>query len=149
MQRVGADSQTLNHLPLLGLLVVYESLSTVYPYLPPLFGFFMALLVAEGTKKHMLWVLAYFLFLEADRSYMIFSSWIFMVLFFKFLVPVLKDNIVCVRCINVLTVVLAYVGYYLFLEVGGFLMGVGFHSPDYLFVAYYILVELVLAVFFL
>ena len=97
MQRVGTDSQTLSHLPLLGLLVVYESLSTVYPYLPPLFGFFMALLVAEGTKKHMLWVLAYFLFLEFV----------------------------------------------------GFLMGVGFHSPDYLFVAYYILVEIVLAVFFL
>ena len=149
MQRVGTAPHPVNHLPLLALLVGYEALSTLYPYLPPLFGFLMALLVAEGTRKHLFWVFAYFLFMEADRSYLIFSSWIFTVLFFKFVVPVMKDNIVCVRCINVLTVALAYVGYSLFLAFGAFLLGMEHHDPQYLFMAYYILVEIVLAVFFL
>jgi hypothetical protein len=117
MQRVGTDSRTLiRYLLLLIPLVIYESLSTVYYLLPPLFGVMTALLVAHRAERYLPLVLIYLLFFEADHGLFVFSSWIFLLLFFRFVLPVLEENLICRPCILALSVILSYLGYALFMS---------------------------------
>lgn len=150
MQRNSSDSRSLaKDLLWLVPLVVYESLATIYYLLPPLFGFLIALLVVNNASRFLPLVLIYFLFFEADHSFFVFSSWVYLFLFFRVLLPVMQDYIICKRCILVLSVVLGYVGYFLF--VSGIYMLVGATPLDWsvYLLLFYIVVESILVVFFL
>lgn len=130
-------------------LVIYGSLSTIYFLLPPLFGLFTAMLVINKAERYLPLVLAYFLFFEADHGFFLLSSWIFLFLFFRFVVPVMEDNLICRPCIVVLSVALAYGGLFLFLSLIGFLLGLEPLSWSWLLLIFFVVIESVLAVVFL
>lgn len=130
-------------------LVVYESLGTIYYLLPPLFGFFIALLIQNRQSRYVPLVMIYFLFMEADHSLFLFSSWIFLLIFFKLILPFMEEYIVCKRCILVLGVVFGYLGYFFFINSIYFLVGVNTLDWTIWLLIFYIVVESVLVVFFL
>lgn len=150
MQRIGTDTKSLAR-DLLWLipLVVYEALGTIHFLLPPLLGFFTALLVINKAERYLPLVLAYLLFFEADHGFFLASSWIFLFLFFRFIVPILEDNLICRPCIIVLSVVLGYAGFYLFVTLIHFLLGLDPLVWDWLLLVYFIVVEALLAVMLL
>lgn len=141
MQRIGTDTRSLESVVWFVGLVVYESLSTLHAYLPPLFGLVLAYLYAKQDEKSFMFVFAYLLFYEADHSHIIFSTWLFAWLFLKFIMPLAEENIVCKRCLHVLGIVVAYFGFYLFTLVFNFLLGIQDESFEYLLLIYYIVVE--------
>jgi len=141
MQRIGFDHHAIGAFGFLVFLVVYESLSTLYLFLPPLFGFLLAMLVKNRLGNFLFTVLIYFLFFEADRDYFIFSTWVYLLFFYRVLMPLIEDNLVCQKCILVMSVVVGYIGYFLFLNLVYFLVGADIYAMEYYLIGYYILIE--------
>ena len=141
MQRIGTDHRPVETAFWFVLLIVYESLSTIYALLPPLFGLVMAYLYTRQDERTYFLVFAYLLFYEANHSHVIFSTWLFAWLFLKFIMPLVEENIVCKRCLHVLAIVISYLGYYLLTELFNFLLGIPDEGMSHLMLFYYILVE--------
>lgn len=150
MQRNSTDSKSLNR-DLLWLipLIIYESLGTIYYLLPPLFGLFVALLIKTKTERYLPLVMIYFLFIEADHSLFMFSSWIYLFFFFKVVLPLMQDYIICKKCILVLGVTLGYFGYFVFINSVYLLLGASMMEWNFYLLAFYVVVESILAVFLL
>ncbi len=150
MQRVSTDSRTLiRYLLLLIPLVIYEALSTIYLLLPPLLGVMIALLVAHRAQRYLPLVLIYLLFFEADHGLFVFSTWIFVLLFFRFVLPVLEENLACRPCILVLSVALGYIGYYLFMSLIWLVFGLDGLDWNWWLLLYFIAIEMVIVVLLL
>lgn len=98
--------------------IAYESLSSIYLFLPPMFGVLLLLFIDTLNKNNTLGVLLVsisMIVFEAQMGYPLFSSIIYFSFVYKFIVPRLKKNFACVSCINISLVLLAYVGYYFFI----------------------------------
>jgi len=131
------------------LFIAYEAMSTIYPYLPPLFGVMLTLLLLRPEEKVYFFVLPYLLFFEADHGYLIFSTWAFAFLFLRFIMPTIQEKIICVRCIHVIAVAIAYSGYYAFAALGDFIIHNGTLDVNYWMILFYIAIESILALIFL
>ncbi|MGP1561959.1 MAG: hypothetical protein ACTTIC_07730 [Helicobacteraceae bacterium] len=129
-------------------IIFFGLIATVYPFLPPLFGFMMALLVATD-KKYFIPILIFLLFFEAQHNLVIFSSWFFVYFYRRFVLSILNHLLVCRVCIISLTVVLSYLLYYFFNYVFYFILGEGFIGIDWSILLSYIAAEVVLAVLFI
>lgn len=146
MQRNSADYQTLTGviLPFAGLFI-YGSVVTMFPYLPPLFGFLIALMVATRSK-YLVPVLIYFIIFESEHNLFIFSTWIFLYFFMKFILPILEENLACRKCILALCVILGYLVFYLMMFIFYFLLGQHFFNIDPFLLTLYIFLEIIIAV---
>lgn len=150
MQRDSSDIRSiLKDLLWIIPLVIYESIGTIYYLLPPLFGFFVALLIYNKQERYLLLVLLYCLFIEADRSVFIFSSWIFLFLFFRLLLPLIEDYIISKRAVLIFGVAFGYLGFYLFVNSIHFLVGAPILEWNMLLLLFYILIESIMVVFLL
>ncbi len=125
------------------LFIVYESLSSIYLFLPPLFGVLFVLLVNALNKNDnvtFLFVSFCLLIFEVDKGYAIFSSIVYLLFVYKFILPRIIQNFSCYSCIKISYVVLAYIGFYLFnlLLANIFLLPI----PDIsYYIVYYIVIE--------
>lgn len=117
LQRNIADKKYIKLVVPAAVLLAYEALSTLNPYLPPLFGVLMAALYFVRQRELTIFALAFLLIFEADRGYYLFSSWLFMLIYVYYLLPFVAKFLDCSRCIAVLSVLLAYPLYFLFLSV--------------------------------
>ena len=99
------------------LYLVYESLSTIYLMLPPLFGvlffYFIRSLNKQDTSLLLLVVLLSLVY-EADKGYLFLSSLVYFSFVYKFILPKLEQVIECKRCLHLIYMVLAYIGFWLF-----------------------------------
>lgn len=125
------------------LYIIYEGLSTIYLFLPPLFGVLFVLLVYALNKEDTLSILLItfcLVIFEADKGYILFSSIIYFILAYKFILPKIIQGSNCTSCINMSSVILAYIGFYLFnaLLANIFLLEVPGISY---YVIYYIIIE--------
>ena len=141
MQRIRTDYRPLETVFWFGALIIYESLCTLYAYLPPMFGLVLAYLYVKDDEKTYFFVFAYLLFFEANHSHIIFSTWLYAWIFMKFIMPLAEENIVCKRCLHVLAIFVAYIGFYFFTQIFNFLLGIQGESFEYLIFLYYIVVE--------
>lgn len=99
------------------LYIIYESLSTIYSFLPPLFGVLFILFVHAVRKEDTLSVILISLCLvifEADKGYILFTSIIYFIFAYKFILPKIIQGSNCVSCIKMSYILLAYLGFYLF-----------------------------------
>jgi len=99
------------------LYLVYESLSTIYLFLPPLFGVLFFYFIRALDKQDislLLLIVALSLVYEADKGYLMLSSLVFFSFTYKFINPKLEQFIECRRCLDLIYIVMAYVGYWLF-----------------------------------
>lgn len=102
---------------LLALYLFYESLSTIYLFLPPLFGVLFFYFIRALDKQNistLLLVTAMLLLYEADRGYLMFSSLFYFAFVYRFILPKLKQIIECKPCQLFIYLIFAYIGFWLF-----------------------------------
>ncbi len=114
MQRNRAYQNTLIPIWSLPLFLVYESLSSLYLLLPPLLGLLFVLMMEayerEDTRSLFV-IIAMLVIFEAEKGYLFLSTFLYFVLLYRLLIPLLKQYIVCESCLRMFYVILAYVGY--------------------------------------
>ncbi len=117
LQRNISDKKYIRLVVPAAILLAYEALSTLNPYLPPFFGVLMAALYFVRQRELMFFALAFLLIFEADRGYYLFSSWLFMFIYVYYLLPFVAKFLDCRRCMAVLSALLAYPLYFFFLSI--------------------------------
>ena len=107
---------------LTGLLVaiifgLYQSLSSIYLLLPPLFGvlffYFINALEKENLPKLVL-IIGLLLIFEAEKDFLLFSSLVYFTFIYRFVIPRLRMMISCKLCLKSMLIVLAYPGFILY-----------------------------------
>ncbi len=125
------------------LYLLYESLSTVYLFLPPLFGILFFYFIRSLDKQDislLFTVVVLLLVYEADKGYLFFSSLVYFSFIYKFLLPKLQQVIECSRCLHFIYIVLAYIGFWLFSLLLQQMLVLEFSTIDW-YVLWYILFE--------
>jgi len=125
------------------LFIIYEALSSIYLFLPPLFGVLFVLLVYALDKDDTISVLliAFCLVVfEADKGYVLFSSIIYLLLTYKFILPKLIQNANCASCIKIAYVTIAYLGFYLVNALFANIFLLPMPEINY-YIVYYIVIE--------
>ncbi|MEA1919903.1 MAG: hypothetical protein U9N52_08700 [Campylobacterota bacterium] len=143
MQRSLTHQIHINPIIILPLFLFYESLSSIYLLMPPLLGliFYLFMQTRETENIKALFVIAIMLIIyEAEKGYLFLSTLFYFTLLYQFVVPYLKQNIVCKACLRVIFISLVYLGYYLFLLLFSQIFLFEMPSID-LYVFYYIVIE--------
>ena len=123
--------------------LIYESLSSIYLFLPPMFAVLFVLYSKAMDKQDFvsLIILAFCLMVyEADKGYLLFSTIIYFTLVNNFVMPKITKSFNCNSCIKFLYVVITYIGYYLFLVLISNIFLLETPSIDY-YIVYYIVIE--------
>ncbi len=143
MQRSISNKNTLVTFIFVILFFAYTALSSIYLYLPPLlavlFIFFSKALKNEDILYFSLVVFCLVVF-EAENGYVLFSSVIYFSLIYRYVMPKIVKNSSCNACIKLLTVILIYVGFFLFNVLLANIFLLPMPSINY-YVIYYILIE--------
>jgi len=143
MQRSISHYNPLELLLLVALFVVYSSLSSIYPILPPLFAvlfLFFAKALEQHNYVYVVFVSVCLVTFEINNGYILFSSIIYLYLIYKFILPQISQNFSCKSCMNISYVLFSYFGYFLFLTLlsNVFLL----ESPNInYYIVYYIVIE--------
>jgi hypothetical protein len=143
MQRSLSNQISIDLIILIPLFLLYESLSSIYLFMPPLFGVIFYFYTEEKNLNDIKILLFYALILiiyEAEKSYLFLSTFFYFTLVYIFIIPYLKQNIVCKSCLKLLYIVIAYIGYYFFMLLLAHMFLLQLPSID-MHVLYYILVE--------
>jgi hypothetical protein len=123
LQRNIADKNYIKLSFVSAFFVLYLMLSTLNPYLPPLFGVLIVAAHMVRKKEFMWFALLYLIIFEMDRGYYLFSSWLFMFFYIYYLIPFVSNFLDCKRCIAALAAFCAYPLYYVFLNmIDGFFL---------------------------
>jgi len=143
MQRSITNKKPVESILYIILYAIYLSLSSIYLFLPPLFGV-LFVLFARALKNEdtisILFISFCLVLFEADKSYMLFSSIIYFTLIYKFLMPKITQNFSCVSCIRFSYILLAYIGFYLFSTLLSNIFLIPMPSINY-YIVFYIVIE--------
>lgn len=123
--------------------VVYSSIATIYPFIPPFFAILYVLFLRALEKEDFITLVAVsfcLLIYEANNGYILFSSLVYFYLLYKLVMPKLYINFSCNNCIKVSYIVLSYLGYFLFLSLLGNIFLLPLPNIDY-YIIYYIIIE--------
>lgn len=149
MQRSFSYQNVINRLLLVGLFVVYISLSSVYLLLPPLLAI-LFYAYYDALSKHDLFgliiVSLMLLVFEAEKGFWVGSTIIFFTLLSHYLIPKLEQLIQCRICMAGIVVVLGYLGYWLFMLIADSVLLLSPPMIDWHIGLYMIIEFLVLAV---
>ena len=125
------------------LFIIYESLSSIYLFLPPLLAVLFVLFAnafkREDTVAIILISFCLVVF-ESEKGYILFSSIIYFLLIYKFVIPKLVQSFSCNSCVRIIYVVLAYIGFFIFSILISEIFMFPMPSINY-YVIYYILIE--------
>ncbi len=147
MQRNITYQRDLKYFFLLIVVLVYEAISTIYSYLPPLFGFMFVIFLnslKDDSKFLVFTTIIYLLFFEANRDFLIFSSILFFVISIYYIEPILKKIIKCNKCLIPILITWIYMGYSVFINASYFILSI--EEPVFNFlIFYYIIIETLFA----
>ena len=143
MQRSISNQNSLSPFFYVALFVLYEGLSSIYLFLPPLLGVLFFLFIRAFKKEDLLSIILVvfsILVFESENGYLLFSTVIFFALTLKFILPKIEQNFNCSVCVKVSIVLLAYIGFYFFSSILASIFLLPMPSIDY-YVIYYIVIE--------
>ncbi len=123
--------------------VLYESLSSIYLFLPPLLGVLFFLFINALKHDNSLYaflVIFCLIVFESEKGYNLFSAVIYFALVYKYILPRLEQNFSCSPCVKISIVLLAYVGFYFFGLMLSSIFLITMPSINY-YVIYYIIIE--------
>ncbi len=143
MQRSITHQKPLEVFSYIVLFIVYESLSSIYLFLPPLLAVLFVLLSKAFKRDDSIAIILIsfcLVLFEAEKGYLLFSSIIYFLIIYRFIMPKLRQNFSCAACIKISYILLAYIGYFLFslLIANVFLLPIP--SISY-YIVYYIVIE--------
>lgn len=123
--------------------LIYTALSGVYLFFPPLlailFIFFSKALKQEDPVSFFLILFCLLLF-EAENGYALFSTIIYFAFIYRYVIPKITQNLGCAECIKLLTVILIYVGFFIFHSILSNIFLLPTPTINY-YIIYYIAVE--------
>jgi len=149
MQRNLAYKTNLAKFWLLLLFLVFENLNSINYAVPPLFGlsFILFYYAAQNERYDMFIPLSIYLVLfEADKGFILFSSIVFFLLIYKFVIYRIRIVIHCEYCLEIIYIALAYVGYWVFSLILHQIFWLDFIVFDW-HIVYYIIIESLLVWF--
>jgi hypothetical protein len=117
MQRSITDQKPLTPIIYTALFVVYISLSSIYLFLPPMFGVLFVIFskVLKDENSLGIFLVSFCLLVfESEKGYTLFTSVIYFIILYRFIIPKLQQNFSCISCIKFLSIVFVYIGFYLF-----------------------------------
>ena len=126
--------------------VLYSSLATIYSFLPPLFSvlFLLFARALESKNAPFLVIISFCLVIfEANNAYPLFSSIIYFYIVYKFILPRVQQNFSCKTCVKFFYVLMAYLGYFLFMSLVSRIFLQAFPEFNY-YIVYYIVIEFLL-----
>jgi len=143
MQRSISYQKPLAPFVYTALFVVYISLSSIYLFLPPMFGV-LFVLFSKALKKQnsiLIFLTSFSLLVfEAEKGYTLFTSIIYFIILYKFVIPKVQQSLSCVSCIKFLSVVFVYVGFYFFTLLLSSIFMLPIPNITY-YIIYYIVIE--------
>ena len=125
------------------LFVLYDSLGSMNPFFPPLLAVLYILFIKALDKKDLislLFVVICLIVFEVNYGYMLFSSVIYFYILYKIIMPKIAQNSSCSVCIRMFSVILVYLGYFLFLTLLANVFLLPQPSLNY-YIVYYIVIE--------
>ncbi len=143
MQRSISNQRTLTPFVYAIIFMVYIGLSSIYLFLPPLLSVLYILFskyLKEDDTLNLAIVSFCLIIFEAEKSYLLFSSIIYFILIYRFFIPKLKQSIGCKSCVKFITVIIVYVGFYMFSMLLSNVFLFPLPNIDY-YVIYYIIIE--------
>lgn len=123
--------------------ILYESLSSIYPFLPPLFALLFVLFSKALDKNDgisILFISFCLIIFEANFGYIFFSTIAYFYVIYKFVMPKIEQNFSCTFCVNISYVLFAYIGYFLFLTLLSNIFLLETPNINY-YTIYYIVIE--------
>jgi hypothetical protein len=132
------------------LAVIYESLSTIYSFLPPLFGLTILALFYRPKESTFYLLLFYLLLFESDHMLITLSTLLFAWIIIKIIMPFIEEIIACKICLHTISIALSYFGFFMLSSLFSFIWGIntGMHY-DYLALLYFVVVETLFSVILL
>jgi len=147
MQRSITNQKSLAPLIYTALFVVYISLSSIYLFLPPMLGVLFVLFsksLKDENSLSIFLILFCLLIFESEKGYILFTSIIYFIILYKFIIPKLQQNFSCIFCIKFLSILLVYVGFYLFCLILSNIFLLPLPNITY-YIIYYIVIEFLIA----
>ena len=123
--------------------ILYSSLGSIYPFLPPLFSVLFVLFsraLNRGDSMAVFLISFCLLIFEANYEYLLFSSIIYFYIQHKFIMPKIVQNFSCNVCIKISYVLFTYLGYFAFLTLVSNIFLLEAPEINY-YVVYYIVIE--------
>ena len=151
LQRDSSYQKNIKLIALFVLLVIYESLTSIYPFLSPLFGLlFLYALEINDIKRNINKILL-FLFIvlyEIDKDFVLFSFFLFLYFSKRYIIAFIDIYIFSKILKTTIFVAYAYFGYYLLNLLLSFIFDVFTPSIgiEYLF---YIIIDIILSLILL
>jgi len=143
MQRSITNQKSLTPFVYVALFAIYIGLSSIYLFLPPLLAVLFILFSKALKRKDAIGIFLISLCLvifESEKSYILFSTIIYFTLIYKFVMPKIVQSFSCNSCIKISSVLLAYVGFYLFMLLLSNIFLLPTPSINY-YIVYYIVIE--------
>jgi len=143
MQRSISNQKPLTLFTYIVLFTGYSSLSSIYPYLPPMLSVLFFMFTKALDRNEIVYIVVISLLLtifEANFGYLLFSSIIYFYIIYRFFMPKIVQNFSCPLCVKISYVLLAYVGYFLFLTLISSIFLLPMPSINY-YIVYYIVIE--------
>ena len=143
MQRSISDKNSLVPFIYVGIFLVYSALSGIYLFLPPFLAVLFVLFSRALKNEDVLFIALVSLCLvifEAQNGYVLFSTIIYFSIIYKYIIPKLSKNFGCVNCIRISTVLLVYIGFFVFNSVLASVFLLPEPSINY-YILYYIIIE--------
>jgi len=143
MQRSITYPFYIKAIPLFILYLVYESLSSIYLFLPPLFGVLFFYFIRSLNRQDiglLLFVSLLSIVYEADKGYLFLSSLVYFSFVYKFILPRIEQVMHCRPCLHFTYALFAYIGFWLFSLLLQQMFWLEFSSIDW-HILWYILFE--------
>jgi len=143
MQRSISSQKPLTPFVYVALFVLYESLSSIYLFLPPFLGVLFFLFIDAFRREDLLSIILVvfsILVYESEKGYLLFSAIIYFALVLKYILPKIEQNLNCKVCTKASIILLAYLGFYIFASILSTIFLMPMPSINY-YVIYYIIIE--------
>jgi len=143
MQRSISNQNPLTPFFYVILFVLYEGLSSIYLFLPPMLAVLFFLFIQAFRKDDLLSIILIvfsILVFESEKGYLLFTTVIYFALVLKLILPRIEQNFNCKVCVNVSLVLLAYVGFYFFTSILSSVFMLPMPQMNY-YVIYYMVIE--------
>jgi len=149
MQRSISNQKYLTTLSYVVFFILYSSLASIYLLLPPMLSVLFVLYSDSLKREDTLYIFLMSLCLvvfEANNGYVLFSSVIYLYSIHKFILPKILKSFSCSVCIKISSILLVYIGYYLFLTLISSIFLLESPQMNY-YIIYYIVVEFFIVMF--
>lgn len=114
MQRSIVNKTPLRYLGIVIAFSLYQSLSSIYLFLPPLlavlFFYFIHALEKERLSELLMLIILLLIF-EADKDFLLFSSLVYFTFIYRFIISRLRVMTNCELCLKITYLFLAYPGF--------------------------------------